>query len=125
MFHPKNVTNSWFYSTPPVPFLFLTIFVWGDALVIFPFLVLILSAYLFGLGSNEFFLILLGVCFAVRSCGEMLYWMHQQFGEKKYRPRDFGFTQLGNNAIYILYQLLVSVQAAVWISFVIYILHYA
>lgn len=120
----RKVTNSWFYSTPPFPLRILTIFVWGDAIVIIPFLLLVCLAYFAGFQNREFFLVLMGVCLAVRSCGEMLYWMHQQFGEKKYRPHDFGFKNLGNNAIYILYQLAVSVQAAIWMSFVIYLLYY-
>ena len=40
----------------------------------------------------------------VRQSGELIYWLLQQFSHKKYRPYDFGFKNLNNNAIYILYQ---------------------
>jgi hypothetical protein len=38
--------------------------------------------------------------------GEMIYWLLQQFGTRKYRPYDFGLKNIDNNGIYIMYQLL-------------------
>jgi hypothetical protein len=60
---------------------------------------------LFGFLSLEFMLVMIGLYIAIRSLGEMIFWMFQQFGPRTYRPYDFGLAKLDNHAIYIMYQL--------------------
>lgn len=67
-------------------------------------------------------LIMFGVYIAVRSLGEMIYWFSHQFHERKYRPYDFGFKNLDNHAIYILYQTLSIVGVVFGMGVVIYFL---
>lgn len=97
----KQLTNTDFYCELPAWCKACSFFIRGDLIVLLPFLILIL---LIGFFSIRFMLIVLGVYIAVRELGEMIYWLLQQFGDKKYRPYDWGFKNLDNNAIYILYQ---------------------
>jgi hypothetical protein len=77
--------------------------------VLFPFLLLLLIIAIFNFHTA----LLLGAIFvSLRGLGEMVYWIHQQFGDRKYRPNDFGFTNLDNNAVYILYQLIALLMAS-------------
>lgn len=97
----NRVTNSWFFSdTNPLLKLFL-IFVKGDMILLIPLVILIAFSYLFSLKLG---VILTGSYLFIRFLGEMFYWLLQQFGDRTYRPYDFGFTKLDNHAIYILYQ---------------------
>lgn len=101
----KKITNDWFYSNPwkwAIPFL---VYVKGDALVLIPLvLVIILISFINLKIAVTGYLIF----FVFRALGEMIYWLLQQFHDKfpGYRPNDFGFTELGNNSIYIIYQTL-------------------
>ena len=97
----KKITNGWFFSTPNHLLKFLTIFIKGDQVLLFPLVVLITISYAFSLRMG---VLLTGANMYVRFLGEMFYWIMQQFGDRKYRPNDFGFTNLDNHAIYILYQ---------------------
>ncbi len=117
----QRIDNTWFYRSPNVIWRYLLVFVNGDSLIIAPFLGIIL---LFGFLSLEFMGIMLGLFVAIRSIGEMFYWMFQQFGPRTYRPYDFGLIRLDNNAIYIVYQLLGLVGAVIGISLVLLLLFY-
>lgn len=97
----KLATNEWFFSAPNSLFRLLLIFVKGDSIALLPLVLLIALSYLISLKSGLF---LSGAYIAIRYFGEMFYWIMQQFGDRKYRPNDFGFKNLDNNAIYILYQ---------------------
>lgn len=79
----------------------LLIYVRGDLFMIFPLLLVIL---IIGLFSFRYALLSFGLLIVVRQSGELVYWLLQQFGDRKYRPSDFGFSNLDNSAIYILYQ---------------------
>ncbi len=57
-----------------------------------------------------------GVFFSLRHFGEMVYWFSHQFWEKKYRPYDFGFVHLSNDAIYIIYQLTSLASTVFWVA---------
>jgi hypothetical protein len=107
----KLISSGWFYSNPH-PFLrFLTIYVKGDALIILPFL----SAIAFlGFFSLEFMFFVYALFFTLRHFGEMIYWFSHQFWDKKYRPYDYGFVNLSNDAVYILYQLMALVLTVFW-----------
>jgi hypothetical protein len=68
----------------------------------------------------KFMVIMVGVYIAVRSLGEMIYWFSHQFYERKYRPFDFGFKNLDNHAIYIIYQTFAIVGMVIGIGIIIY-----
>ena len=98
-----KITDNWFYSNPwwwSKPML---VYVKGDALVLIPLFLLILTT---GLISFKLMAIVYLLFFTLRALGEMIYWLLQQFGDKTYRPNDFGLTRLNNNSIYILYQVM-------------------
>lgn len=96
-----RITNQWFFSETNIFFKFLLIFVKGDLIFLLPLVVLIGLSYFLSLKVGLFFT---GVYISVRFLGEIIYWMGQQFSERKYRPYDFGFKNLDNHAAYILYQ---------------------
>jgi hypothetical protein len=116
----SKVSDNWFYSDPNWFFRFLTIFIKGDAIIIIPFLILTIF-FLFFL--RKLGLIILLVFVSLRFLGEMIYWLLQQFSKKDYRPYDFGFKNLSNNSIYIIYQLFSLCMSVTGISLLIYILN--
>ena len=117
----RNISSAWFYSNPHPLLRLLTIYVNGDMLIIIPGLVAI---GVLGFFSIKFMLLMYGVFYALRGLGEMMYWFSQQFWLKEYRPDDFGFKKLNNDAIYILYQLMATLTTAVGIGFVCWVLLY-
>jgi hypothetical protein len=114
-----DITPAWFYTEVPYPLRLLQIYVRGDAIVILPFILLIVFI---GFFSIKWMVLLFGIFLAFRFFGEMLYWFLQQFGDKKYRPYDLGFKKLDNNAIYILYQLNSLTGLVLSTGFVLFIL---
>lgn len=117
----SRLSNRWFFDEP-TPFLrYLLVFIKGDALVIVPFFIIVL---LFGFISLDFMLVMIGIYIALRSLGEMIFWMLQQFGPRTYRPADFGLAQLDNNAIYIIYQLIGLVGGVFGLSIVVMMIYF-
>lgn len=98
----STVTSAWFFTEAPLLLRLFHIYILGDAIVLVPFVLVLLTV---GFVSIQWMFLLFAVFSAFRFLGEMVYWIHQQFGSKIYRPYDFGFYKLDNNAIYILYQL--------------------
>ncbi len=117
----KEISNSWFFSSPYAIFRLFTIYIKGDMLIIFPGLILI---SLLGIFSLKFMFLVYGVFISVRGFGEMIYWFFHQFSSKQYRPNDFGFNKLNNDAIYILYQLTSTFITVFGIGFIFWILLY-
>lgn len=117
----SEISSSWFHADTKIYLKALQIYVRGDALVLLPFFILLLVIGLFSLKWTALFFCLFLV---FRSFGEMIYWLLQQFGEKKYRPYDYGFKKLDNNAIYIIYQLTSLVTLVLSSGLVIFILQY-
>ena len=115
----SEITTSWFYTEAPFPLRLLQIYVLGDAIVLLPFTLLLLSI---GFFSLKWMLLLFFFFLTFRFLGEMMYWFLQQFGDKKYWPNDFGFKKLDNNAVYILYQLISLVFLVFSTGFVAFIL---
>lgn len=97
----ENINNKWFYTEMPWWGKILLIYVRGDLFMLFPLLFMIGIISLF---SIEYAVLAFGLLIVVRQSGELVYWLLQQFGDRKYRPSDFGFKNLDNSAIYILYQ---------------------
>lgn len=117
----KEISNSWFFSSPYTIFRLFTIYIKGDMLIILPGLILI---SLLGIFSLKFMFLVYGVFISVRGFGEMIYWFFHQFSSKQYRPNDFGFNKLNNDAIYILYQLISTFITVFGIGFIFWILLY-
>lgn len=113
-----RINCRWFFTNIPLPVkIVTTIFIRGDALILVPVVAALILSYFI---SVKFGLIMTGFFVALRYFGEMIYWLLQQFSDRTYRPYDFGFTRLDNNAIYIVYQLLAlawtigGIGIAVW-----------
>lgn len=117
----ERVDTTWFFDRPNTFWRYLLVFVKGDSLVIVPFFFIIL---VFGFLSLEFMLVMVGLYIAIRSLGEMIFWMFQQFGPRTYRPYDFGLVKLDNHAIYIIYQLLGLVGAVLGSSLVVMMIYF-
>ncbi|CAN5188060.1 hypothetical protein BH09PAT2_BH09PAT2_08980 [soil metagenome] len=117
----KDIDNSSFYCEVHPLAKAGSFFIRGDLIVLLPFLVLILCI---GLFSIRFMLIVFGVYVAIRELGELIFWLLQQFGHKNYRPHDFGFKQIDNNAIYILYQTFAISGVVVGISITLFAILY-
>jgi hypothetical protein len=110
----RAVDDNWFYQETPLAVRLITqAYVKGDLLVLAPFLLAITLA---GIISIRLMLVVYAIFFTVRQFGEMIYWLLQQFGDKSYRPYDFGLKKLSNNSIYIIYQLLALVGVATGIT---------
>lgn len=116
----KKLDDKWFYSEPGKPLRLLHIYVKGDALQIIPIWIFI---FITGFISWRFMLIEIGVFLFLRGFGEMIYWLLQQFGEKKYRPFA-AHKNLDNNAVYILYQLSGLRNAFLGLLLVIFVILY-
>jgi len=96
------------------------IFVRGDAIVLAPFLLVYLPiVYLIadfrGVG------IAWCIYMSLRSFIEVIYWLDRQSGSKQYRPPFFS-KKFGNNEVYIIYQLLDTCQAVVYLTLLIILL---
>ena len=94
-----KITNQWFFRDQLL-FKALLIFV-KEISFLLPLVVLVRLSYTLSLKIGLFFT---GAYVSVRYMGEIIYWLGQQFSDRKYRPNDFGFKNLDNNAVYILYQ---------------------
>lgn len=115
-----DFTDKWFYSRPNWLLRQLHIYIKGDALVIIPIWIFIVIT---GFFSWEFMLLEIGVFLSLRGSGEMIYWLLQQFGEKNYRPST-SHKKLGNDAVYILYQLSGFRNAFIGIVLTLFVLIY-
>lgn len=127
MFHRlsqiKKLENKRFFSTCPSILNRFGIYVWGDAIFFIPFH---LTITLISFVSLRLAFLMWAIFFSIRSVGEIFYWLLQQFSDRTYRPYDFGFCNLDNNAIYILYQTMMTVYATVSITaLVIFILYWS
>ena len=117
----KNISRQSFFTDLPWYFKFITIFIKGDLIVLLPFIICIAVSYIF---SVKVGLILSGLYLAIRYFGEMIYWPLQQFSNRTYRPHDFGFKNLDNHAIYILYQTFAIVISTIGAAIVIFTVLY-
>ena len=117
----RKIDNKWFFTELHPVFKLLSFFIKGDLIVLLPLLILILSI---GLFSIRFMLIMLGVYIAVRNLGEMIYLFSHQFNTRKYRPYDFGFKNLDNHAIYIIFQTLAIAGVVFGVSIIFWTIFY-
>src|SRR3989344_1948583 len=110
----SKISNDWFFSDVSWWTKAFQIFIKGDGLIITPFLI---TSLLFIFLNWKFGLVIIGVFYSLRQLVEMIYWLLQQFSKREYRPYDFGYKNLDNHAIYIIYQLRCLIGATVGISF--------
>jgi len=117
-----STKESDFYDNPIFIERLLTIFVKGDRLVIYPFVLLILFISFF---HTNIAILLFLIFITLRFFFETIYWLLQQFVGGKYRPFNYGLKALSNNSIYIIYQLTSTVFASIGIVCFILYLKYA
>lgn len=89
------------------PFFFwMGIFVWGDA-VVFSLFWFLTSTVSYLLDDWILFLLIVSVFWVVRSFGETLYWINQQFSDVKRNPPEKlrGYRFFGNDSIWFIYQI--------------------
>jgi len=111
----KEIKDDWFYSNPWWWSRIFLVYIKGDAIVLIPLTVAILLTAIY---SIKLAILIYAVYFTLRALGEMIYWLLQQFGEKTYRPNDFGFKNLSNDAIYILYQIMALASMVIGIAII-------
>jgi len=116
-----KIDNKWFFTELPGWLKLFHFYVRGDLLVLLPLVIGIIVIAFF---SVKFALLMTGVYITVRQLGEMIYWFSQQFHERKYRPYDFGFKNLDNHAIYILYQTSAITGTVIGLGIIFYTLLY-
>lgn len=118
--YKQELTDNWFFSEPGRLARFSHIYVKGDMIVLLPIWAFILVT---GFFSWRFMLLEIGLFLFLRGFGEMVYWLLQQFGKQSYRP-ETKHKKLGNNAVYILYQLSGLRNAFIGLVIIFYVLLY-
>lgn len=99
-----SIKNNHFKETK---FLFLLgIFVWGDAVTIGIFWVLV-SLICFLLRDWTLFLLVISIFWVIRSLGEIIYWLNQQFSSIKRNipSKLIGYKLFNNDSIWFAYQV--------------------
>lgn len=100
------------------------IFVWGDAVVLAPFW-LVTSLITLYLKDWYMFLLIISIFWVVRSAGEVIYWISEQFSDKhRNPPQTLKFYKFFNSdAIWFVYQLfwqctlIISLIASIYFTF--------
>jgi hypothetical protein len=87
--------------------LFLGVFVWGDIFVLGPFWMLVSLVTLL-LQDWYLFLLIISVFWVVRSFGEVMYWLNEQFsGKNRNLPHTLRFHKIfQSEAVWFIYQLI-------------------
>lgn len=101
----------------------LGIFVWGDAVVIGPFWIII-SVFSLVLQDWYLFLVALSLFWVVRSAVEVVYWVFEQFTERhRNHPQTLMFYNfIKSDAIWFIYQifwqciLVISILASIYFT---------
>ncbi len=85
---------------------FIGAFVWGDVFVLSPFWIIVSLISLFA-NNWYLFLLILSLFWAIRSFGEIIYWLNEQFASKNRNlPQNLNFHRLiKSDAIWFMYQL--------------------
>lgn len=118
LYDTRNKKNA-FGLTPYLSIL--GIFVWGDAVVFGLFWTLISIISLF-LKDWYLFLLIISVFWLVRSLGETIYWLNQQFSKINRNPPEklFGYFFFQNDSIWFAYQIYWQCVTIVSVVFTIY-----
>jgi hypothetical protein len=85
---------------------FIGAFVWGDLLILGPFWVIVSLISIF-LNNWTLFLLFISLFWVIRSLGETIYWLNEQFAyTKRNPPPTLSFHKLvQGDAIWFIYQL--------------------
>ena len=120
-FYESSVKNNPFGLTYPLfPF---GIFVWGDAAVLGLFWSLV-SLVCFLLNDWILFLLIISLYWFVRSFGEIIYWLNQQFSPIiRNLPKKSGYKFFRNDSIWFINQLYWQCVMIVSIVSTIYLTH--
>lgn len=99
----KNKKNV--YGLTPYLF-FLGAFVWGDMLILGPFWIIVTLISIF-LNNFYLFLFFVSVFWIIRSLGETIYWLNEQFaGKNRNPPHTLNFHKfINSDAIWFIYQV--------------------
>jgi hypothetical protein len=81
------------------------IFVWGDAIILGTFWFLV-SSFCFFIHNWYLFLLFLSAFWLIRSLGETIYWLQEQFANKHRNPPNtlFGYKLFKNDSVWFIYQ---------------------
>lgn len=87
-------------------FFWLGIFAWGDGIIVGPFW-FFASLTSFLIKDWNLFLLIISAFWLVRSFGETVYWLNQQFVKKEsnYYQRIWGYNFFKNDSILFIYQI--------------------
>lgn len=85
---------------------FLGAFVWGDMVILGPFWIIVSLVSLI-LNNWYLFLLFVSVFWVIRSLGEMIYWLNEQFaGQKRNLPHTIKYYKfINSDAIWFINQL--------------------
>lgn len=85
---------------------FIGAFVWGDVFVLSPFWIIVSGISLY-LDNWSLFLLFVSLFWVIRSFGEIIYWLNEQFASKNRNPpQNLNFhTIIKSDAIWFMYQL--------------------
>lgn len=85
---------------------FLGAFVWGDIIILGPFWIIVSLVSIY-LNSWNLFLTLVSLFWSIRSFGEIVYWLNEQFGGKNRNPPHTLklYKYIKNDAVWFLNQL--------------------
>lgn len=86
---------------------FVGAFVWGDVFVVAPFWIIVSSVSLL-LNNWNLFLLFVSLFWVIRSLGEMVYWLNEQFaGKTRNPPHTLNFYKIfQNDSIWFIYQVI-------------------
>lgn len=115
-----HLTQEWFDSDSNWLEKITGVFIKGDRIVLWPFLLLNIGVAIYDYKAGFILFLLFNF---LRYIVEMIYWIVKQEGDRTYRPYDFGLTNLNNNSIYIIYQI-GSLSIATLSLFLLYFVFY-
>lgn len=114
----KNKKNSFGLTQFLTPF---GIFVWGDAVIFGTFWTLVSAATLL---FNDWilFLLIVSVFWVVRSLGETIYWLNQQFSKINRNPPEqyWIYKYFHNDSVWFIHQIFWQCVTVITIIFTIY-----
>lgn len=118
-FFESSRKNNQFQETPwLLPW---GIFVWADGLIFAPFWLGVFVVCLL-LNDWKLFLLIYSVFWAVRSLGETVYWLNEQFAvNHRNEPKNLrGYSLVKNDSVWFLYQIAWQCVTVISIIFSIY-----
>ncbi len=121
-FYESKYKNNAFGLTRPL--VFIGVFVWADA-VIFGLFWVMASLITYFLQDWYLFLLITSIFWVVRSLGEVIYWLNQQFSTLKRNPIENLPWQsiFHNDSVWFVHQIIWQCVMAISLVFTIYLSH--